>query len=369
MIKKKNEKKDSSNNKEKNAGQQMSDASGKPKKAKKKSETKVPDNILPQNILRIGESVVEGKKIYILQSVYKEIHAFTKNKTTNESGGMLVGDIIEEFGKTNIIISGFVEAKYSQGTPTTLKFTHETWDYVHEQIDKKHKGKKIVGWIHTHPDFGIFLSEYDKFIHQNFFSEDYEIAYVVDPIKEIEGFYFWLNDKIEKSSGFYIYDATGKEITIEKETKKDESSDTEKKSIFSIKNLLMAVLSIIVVFLCFSNISANKSIEELRQKQDELTSSLSVLNQYILSVQQSIANCNSSINALIDDLTEAGVTAPTTTEATTEAVTEASEDETENENSTSNKNSPELTTEEVTETESTTAESTTRQEIVTRGLL
>ncbi len=27
----------------------------------------------------------------------------------------------------------------------------------------------IVGWYHTHPSFGIFLSHHDLFIHQNFF--------------------------------------------------------------------------------------------------------------------------------------------------------------------------------------------------------
>ena len=60
-----------------------------------------------------------------------------------------------------------------------------------------------MGWIHTHPNFGIFLSEYDRFVHENFFSEEYQVAYVVDPIQSIEGFYFWINSKLEKCKGFY----------------------------------------------------------------------------------------------------------------------------------------------------------------------
>ena len=170
--------------------------------AKKKKAKKVVkyepiiENSLPQNILPIGERVEEDKNIYISQPVYNEIHKFTQNKTTNESGGMLIGEVVEEFGKTNIIINGFIEAKFSEGTPTTLKFTHETWEYVHKEMDKRFPGQKIVGWIHTHPNFGIFLSEYDKFIQENFFKEEYQIAYVVDPIQNIEGFYFWINGKI-----------------------------------------------------------------------------------------------------------------------------------------------------------------------------
>ena len=231
------------------------------KKAKKQNKkapvSELPENMLPQNILPMGERVEENKNIYISQAVYKEIHKFTKNKTTNESGGMLVGTIIEEFGKTNIVISGFVEAKFCEATPTTLKFTHETWEFVHKEIEKKHKGKKIVGWIHTHPDFGIFLSEYDKFIHQNFFSEAYQIAYVVDPIQDIEGFYFWINGNIEKCKGFYIYDKTGTQITVD--AGKDETSEEKApEPLFSIKNILIAILSVAVIFLIFSNISSNR---------------------------------------------------------------------------------------------------------------
>ena len=68
------------------------------KRPVRKNEKILLEETLPQNILPIGEKVEEDKRIYISQAVYKEIHKFTKNKTTNESGGMLIGNIIEEFG-------------------------------------------------------------------------------------------------------------------------------------------------------------------------------------------------------------------------------------------------------------------------------
>ena len=284
------------------------------KKAKKQNKkapvNELPENMLPQNILPMGERVEENKNIYISQAVYKEIHKFTKNKTTNESGGMLVGTIIEEFGKTNIVISGFVEAKFCEATPTTLKFTHETWEFVHKEIEKKHKGKKIVGWIHTHPDFGIFLSEYDKFIHQNFFSEAYQVAYVVDPIQDIEGFYFWINGNIEKCKGFYIYDKTGTQITVD--TGKDETSEEKTpEPLFSIKNLLIAILSVAVIFLIFSNISSNKQLEKLEKEQEKLETQQVTLtnsaNQALMQMQQLIATQDTEIEELREILKEAGI--------------------------------------------------------------
>ena len=282
----------------------------KKKKIKKNSKSAVvAENALPQNILPIGERVEENKNIYISQPVYKEIHKFTKNKTTNESGGMLIGDVIEEFGKTNIIIKGFIEAKHCDATPTTLKFTHETWEYVHKEIDKKFPGQKIVGWIHTHPNFGIFLSEYDKFIQENFFKEDYQIAYVVDPIQEIEGFYFWINGNIERCKGYYLFDKMGAKIEA---TAEPEEEEEEKTSGFGFKGLLIAILFVCVVLLGFSNMNLNKKVQKLMQQQQDI---IIALNQTIYQ-QQSIAELQKKIDDLEKQL---GLT----TEQTDEKVEES----------------------------------------------
>ena len=269
------------------------------KKSSKKSVKNTPiiENALPQNILPVGERVEEDKSIYISQPVYKEIHKFTQNKTTNESGGMLIGTVIDEFGKTNIIVNGFVEAKYCEATPTTLKFTHETWEYVHKEMDKKYPGQKIVGWIHTHPNFGIFLSEYDKFIQENFFKEDYQIAYVVDPIQDIEGFYFWINGKIERCKGFYKFDKMGARIEsdIEPKDEKDESNV----SWLNLKNIIIAALVLCIIFLTFSNISQNKEIQNLQKQQETLAASA---NQSLSYMQNQIIALQSKIDELTDQL-------------------------------------------------------------------
>lgn len=278
------------------------------KKNSKKGANSTPiiKNALPQNILPIGERVEEDKNIYISQPVYKEIHKFTQNKTTNESGGMLIGNVIEEFGKINVIVNGFVEAKYCEATPTTLKFTHETWDYVHKEMDKKFSGQKIVGWIHTHPDFGIFLSEYDKFIQENFFKEDYQIAYVIDPIQDIEGFYFWINGKIERCKGFYKFDKMGVKIESDSESKDNDIEETH--SWFNPKNIIIAILAICIIFLAFSNISQNKEINSLQKQQEILATtaneSLAYMQQQISSLQSAVSNLEKQLNKTPDAVTE-----------------------------------------------------------------
>lgn len=240
------------------------------KKAAKKQKEKVQaaqeaEGALPQNILPVGERVQGNKNIYIAQKVYRQIHKFTEGKTENESGGILVGEFVEEFGKQNILIEGFIEAKHCEATPQTLTFTHQTWEAVDKEMEKKHQGKSIVGWIHTHPDFGIFLSNYDTFIQENFFKEENQIAYVIDPIRGEEGFYFWEEGRIERCPGFYLYDKTGVPIKALKAEQQEEEEQPEKGGsvLAGIQTALLVVLSAVVVMLGFQVVSLNEQVNML----------------------------------------------------------------------------------------------------------
>ncbi len=254
---------------------------GKNKKIKKivKNDITINDNMLPQNIMFLGEYVEENKNIYIAQNVYKEIQKFTKDKTVNESGGILIGNIIEEFDKINIVIRGFIEAKYCEGTPTTLTFTHKTWEYFHKEVEKKFPNYKIVGWIHTHPNFGIFLSEYDKFIQENFFKEENQIAYVVDPIQKTEGFYFWINSKIERCKGFYIFDKNNIKITVKNNNIEEKIEEKENKSLA--KNIFLGILSLIIIILLIVVINMNSKINKLVEVSNK---NFTIMNQQIINL-------------------------------------------------------------------------------------
>jgi proteasome lid subunit RPN8/RPN11 len=256
----------------------------KKKDVSKKNKEEFNENSLPQNILHIGSRVEENKEIYISQRVYKQIKTFTSGKTENESGGMLIGRVVEEFSKTNIIINGFVPAKYAEGTPTTLKFTHEDWEYCNKECESKFSGQKIVGWIHTHPDYGIFLSEYDKFVHENFFKEEYQIAYVVHPIQKSEGFYFWINENLVRCKGFYIFDKMGTKINVCNDSDGDAVSHSKSSSI---KNVMLGfsfiVIGILLVLVLLLNSRVTKLENQMKDMQATISEQSYLLNQQILS--------------------------------------------------------------------------------------
>ena len=87
-----------------------------------------------------------------------------------------------------------------------VSFTYETWDYINEVKDEKYSNYSIIGWYHTHPGFGIFLSGMDKFIQDNYFNMPYQVALVVDPKASTNGIFAWQDGKIRSLKNCWIGD-------------------------------------------------------------------------------------------------------------------------------------------------------------------
>jgi proteasome lid subunit RPN8/RPN11 len=113
-----------------------------------------------------------------------EEHAYSL--LTAEVGGMLMGSV--KAGKTTIV--GFIPALSASAEQVTLTFTHDVWEEILTLAAKEFPKHSIVGWYHTHPTFGVFLSEYDLFIQENFFNADGHLALVIDPV---QGAYGWFS--------------------------------------------------------------------------------------------------------------------------------------------------------------------------------
>ena len=119
---------------------------------------------LPMNFLAFGEIEPDDVKVYIKQDVYRALEKYALADVEHERGTILLGNYCEDLGKIHVIISNYIEARYTDASASTLTFTHETWDYVYKEQGAKYPDKKMVGWQHTHPSYGIFLSNYDLFI-------------------------------------------------------------------------------------------------------------------------------------------------------------------------------------------------------------
>ena len=254
---------------------------------------------LPMNFLAFGEIEPDDVKVYIKQDVYRALEKYALVDVEHERGTILLGDYCEDLGKVHVIISNYIEARYTDASASTLTFTHETWDYVYKEQGAKYPDKKIVGWQHTHPSYGIFLSNYDLFIQENFFNLPFQVAYVIDPIQKIRGFFQWKNGKIEKLKGYYIYDDIGKSIKIEQpKVKKAELPPTRSSKVTTILTTLLCAST---VFLACFVFSLNGKYEEQLKRQEEILNDLSVQGDVINSQADTIEKLQEQlVNGILD---------------------------------------------------------------------
>lgn len=254
---------------------------------------------LPMNFLAFGEIENDDVKVYIKQDVYKALEKFSASDTSKELGSIIIGDYSNELGKTHVVISEYIEAKYTDASASTLTFTHETWDYVHAEHERRYPNKRIVGWQHTHPNYGIFLSNYDLFIQENFFNMPFQIAYVIDPIQNLRGFFQWKNGKIEKLKGYYIYDDIGKPIKIEQTKVKKADAIPAKTS--KLTTVLLALLCVSTILLAAFAVSLNQKYESQLKKQNEILGELATQGTVINDQANTISQLQEQlVNSILD---------------------------------------------------------------------
>jgi proteasome lid subunit RPN8/RPN11 len=149
---------------------------------------------------------VENKDIVIFLDIKAliKIYRHSKSSVNKEVGGFLVGYPLKEEDKLFVQIVDATPAQHVHSKGEALSFTHQTWKMLDCQMNERFKGKHVVGWYHTHPGLGLFMSPYDTFIHNHFFSLPWQIALVIDPATENQMFFQKKNKKMI-ASGYYLY--------------------------------------------------------------------------------------------------------------------------------------------------------------------
>lgn len=129
------------------------------------------------------------------ESAFRDAQAHALSSLNKEVAGVLIGPQPEKQpdGRYVVHVADTLIAKYTRMHGASVTYTPESWRYVNDRLEEMYPDGTavIVGWYHTHPGFGIFLSGMDLFIHQNFFTQQWHIALVLDPLSKRSGFFCW----------------------------------------------------------------------------------------------------------------------------------------------------------------------------------
>ena len=149
-----------------------------------------------------------GQPILIVDGeVIRKIRQHARTSMKSEICGVLVGQ--DRAGRIEIQAS--IPGANAEEAGTHVTFTQDTWEHIYQVKDKQYPDHRIVGWYHSHPGFGVFLSDHDTFIHKNFFASPGQVAWVFDPHSDEEGCFGWVGTRIERLSHISLVDRHGGE--------------------------------------------------------------------------------------------------------------------------------------------------------------
>ncbi len=140
-----------------------------------------------QQVDRLSEMLV-----FVTQSAEKQLINHLSVDPNNETGGALVGNAYycptEQKHYTEIV--GSISAPYTIGNRVHFRFTPECWQEILRTQKEHYPQTTIVGWYHSHPGHGIFLSGTDLNTQRLSFRQIWQIATVYDPIRHEIGYFY-----------------------------------------------------------------------------------------------------------------------------------------------------------------------------------
>ena len=144
-----------------------------------------------------------GIEIYISQDAFdkmmKQCAIFAKRHL--EAMGYLVGDYCRWKNKEYTIIE---DAVTSDLETTSVSVHFQAFEKAFDHLDKIDFDYVIVGWYHSHPGHGCFMSQTDISTQKRMFNKPFHSAIVIDPINK-EFKVYKMNGNVPEEKVFAIY--------------------------------------------------------------------------------------------------------------------------------------------------------------------
>jgi proteasome lid subunit RPN8/RPN11 len=148
--------------------------------------------VLPVHLWQTPVAVQAEILVVTHLDVYSMIHEHAVASLPNETGGFLLGYVAFDSarGSWHVYVDETMPVDPVSQDPVGFSFSWRDVDRVRSY--RENQGKALLGWYHTHPDVGVFLSETDlEKTHRILFADPFQLALVYDPLRSRAGYFFW----------------------------------------------------------------------------------------------------------------------------------------------------------------------------------
>lgn len=133
--------------------------------------------------------------IFVRNSLLTKVKEHARRDLSHECFGLLLGNAYSDPIRKVlwIEVQDAVAAVDTNASIVAVEVSAKEFQRLNDEVDEiwnKTQGEtRKIGWYHSHPNFGIFMSGTDQANQKQFYSQEWQIALVVDPVREEIGFF------------------------------------------------------------------------------------------------------------------------------------------------------------------------------------
>lgn len=129
---------------------------------------------------RVSEADPDNSLLLFLeQGCMETMQAHARQEILHEQAGILCGQVFScGSERIYVAITSAIAADAHAGA-AHFRFHERSWDEIWHKMEP---GSNVVGWYHTHPGMGVFLSQTDLRMQKLYFQSPWQIAVVIDPV-------------------------------------------------------------------------------------------------------------------------------------------------------------------------------------------
>ncbi|WP_017718131.1 Mov34/MPN/PAD-1 family protein [Kamptonema formosum] len=138
----------------------------------------------------ISNEVRPVREVYIKEDALANLKSHLASNLRVEQGGILLGNAYRDTQNGIYVeITASVAAPATIGTGAHLEFTPDSWQGIMDYARAAHPQENIVGWYHSHPSIGVFMSGTDMNTQRAFFYHPWCLSIVCDPVRKQIGYF------------------------------------------------------------------------------------------------------------------------------------------------------------------------------------
>lgn len=156
-------------------------------------EIALPPEKLPSDSLLLNQRPTERHspfQVYIVRQAYDKAWRHVERSSRTECGGILVGHPFRVYDQDITFVVIVDTIAQDSDDHSVGHFTVRPAEIAHTRATLEREGYYAVGWYHSHPGHGVFLSEQDMTIVRSIYDLHWHVAWVMDPQRREESFFY-----------------------------------------------------------------------------------------------------------------------------------------------------------------------------------